>query len=110
MFNERLKEIMTSLVKHLPHDGPVGKMLIATKRHPYRPAHIHFIVSADGYTSVTTELFADGDRYLDSDAVFGVRESLIVPFERHESVAEAARLNVSAPFYTVNYDFVLEPV
>jgi hydroxyquinol 1,2-dioxygenase len=110
MFNERLKEIMTSLVKHLPHDGPVGKMLIATKWHPYRPAQIHFIVSAKGYTPVTTELFAEGDRYLDSDAVFGVRESLIVPFERHESVAEAARLNVSAPFYTVNYDFVLEPV
>jgi len=93
----------------IPHDGPVGQMLIATRRHPYRPAHIHFIVSADGYASVTTELFAEGDPYLDSDAVFGVRGSLVVPFVRHESANEAARLNVSAPFYTVDYDFVLEP-
>jgi hydroxyquinol 1,2-dioxygenase len=93
----------------IPDDGPVGQMLIATKRHPYRPAHIHFIVSAEGYKTVTTELFAEGDPYLDSDAVFGVRESLIVPFVRHESADEAARLDVSAPFYTVDYDFVLEP-
>jgi hydroxyquinol 1,2-dioxygenase len=93
----------------IPYDGPVGQMLIAAGRHPYRPAHIHFIVSATGYRSVTTELFADGDPYLDSDAVFGVRGSLIVPFVPHESADEAARLNVSAPFYTVDYDFVLEP-
>jgi hydroxyquinol 1,2-dioxygenase len=94
----------------IPYDGPVGQMLIATGRHPYRPAHIHFIVSADGYRSVTTELFAEGDPYLDSDAVFGVRASLIVPFVRHGSADEAARLNVSAPFYTVDYEFVLEQV
>ena len=93
----------------IPHDGPVGQMLIAARRHPYRPAHIHFIVSANGHSSVTTELFAAGDPYLDSDAVFGVRGSLVVPFVRHESADEAARLNVSAPFYTVDYDFVLEP-
>jgi len=93
----------------IPHDGPVGQMLIATKRHPCRPAHIHFIVSANDYSSVTTELFAAGDPYLDSDAVFGVRRSLVVPFVCHESADEAARLNVSAPFYTVDYDFVLEP-
>jgi len=92
----------------IPYDGPVGQMLVATGRHPYRPAHIHFIVSANGYKSVTTELFAEGDPYLDSDAVFGVRESLIVPFVRHESADEAARMNVSAPFYVVDYDFVLE--
>jgi hydroxyquinol 1,2-dioxygenase len=93
----------------IPYDGPVGQMLIAAGRHPYRPAHIHFIVSAAGYRTVTTELFAEGDPYLDSDAVFGVRGSLIVPFVPHESADEAARLNVSAPFYTVDYDFVLEP-
>ena len=93
----------------IPYDGPVGQMLIATRRHPYRPAHIHFIVSASGYKAVTTELFAEGDPYLDSDAVFGVRESLIVPFVRHESADEAAGLNVPTPFYTVNFDFILEP-
>jgi hydroxyquinol 1,2-dioxygenase len=92
----------------IPEDGPVGKLLRSLGRHPYRPAHIHFIVSAKGYVPVTTELFADGDPYLDSDAVFGVRESLVVPFVRHDSSDEAARLNVSAPFYRVDYDFVLE--
>jgi hydroxyquinol 1,2-dioxygenase len=93
----------------IPYDGPVGRMLSALGRHPYRPAHIHFIVSAAGYRPVTTELYVEGDPYLDSDAVFGVRESLVVPFVRHEATDEAAGLNVSAPFYTVDYDFVLEP-
>ncbi|MGH2522622.1 MAG: 6-chlorohydroxyquinol-1,2-dioxygenase, partial [Anaerolineales bacterium] len=93
----------------IPHDGPVGRMLMAMGRDPYRPAHIHFIVSAASHKPVTTELFVEGDPYLDSDAVFGVRESLVVPFVRHTSADEAARLNVSAPFYTVDYDFVLEP-
>jgi protocatechuate 3,4-dioxygenase beta subunit len=91
----------------IPYDGPVGQMLIAMGRHPYRPAHIHFIVSAPGYKPVTTELFAEGDPYLDSDAVFGVRESLVVPFVRHDSADEASRLHVTAPFYIVDYDFVL---
>jgi len=94
----------------IPHDGPVGQMLIAMGRHPYRPAHIHFMISAEGYQPVTTELFVSGDPYLDSDAVFGVRESLIVKFVRHESEEEAERLNISTPFYTVDYDFVLEPM
>lgn len=93
----------------IPDDGPVGKLLRALGRHPYRPAHIHFILSAPGYESVTTELFAEGDSYLESDAVFGVRGSLVVPFVRHASADEAARFNVPAPFYTVDYDFVLEP-
>jgi hydroxyquinol 1,2-dioxygenase len=93
----------------IPYDGPVGRMLKALGRHPYRPAHVHFIVSAPGFRPVTTELFVEGDPYLDSDAVFGVRESLVVPFVPHASAAEAARLNVPAPFYTVDYDFVLEP-
>ena len=94
----------------IPDDGPVGQMLKAMGRHPYRPAHVHFIVSAQEYQPVTTELFVSGDPYLDSDAVFGVRESLVVPFVRNESSDDAARLGVSAPFFTVDYDFVLEPV
>jgi protocatechuate 3,4-dioxygenase beta subunit len=93
----------------IPNDGPVGQMLGAMGRHPYRPAHIHFIISADGYKSVTTELFADGDPYLDSDAVFGVRESLVIPFVENHSEEQANRLGLSAPFFLVDYDFVLEP-
>jgi len=93
----------------IPDDGPVGRMLRAMGRHPYRPAHIHFIVSAPGFKPVTTELFEEGDRYLDSDAVFGVREALVVPFVRRTSTEAAGGLDVPAPFYTVDYDFVLEP-
>lgn len=92
----------------IPGDGPVGQMLRAVGRHPYRPAHIHFIVSAEGYEAVTTEIFVEGDPYLDSDAVFGVRSSLVVDFVRSESTEEAARYGVAAPFYTVEYDFILQ--
>jgi hydroxyquinol 1,2-dioxygenase len=93
----------------IPSDGPVGRMLRALKRHPYRPAHIHFIVSAKGYLPVTTHVFAEGDPYLDSDAVFAVKNSLITTFERHDSPQEAAARKTSAPFYTVEYDFGLTP-
>ncbi len=93
----------------VPVDGPVGQMLLALGRHPYRPAHIHFIVSADGYRTLTTHLFASGDPYLDSDAVFGKKDALVVDFARHDSGDEARRRGVQAPFYTVEYDFVLLP-
>ncbi len=85
----------------IPTDGPVGKLLTGMGRHPYRPAHIHFIISADGYESVTTHLFVEGDEYLDSDAVFGVKDALIVPFVLHpaDDGAEA--------YYTVENDFRL---
>jgi catechol 1,2-dioxygenase len=91
----------------IPDDGPVGELLRALGRHPYRPAHIHFIVTAEGHAPLTTHLFVAGDPYLDSDAVFGTKDSLVVPFVRNESAAEAARYGVRAPFYTVQYDFVL---
>jgi hydroxyquinol 1,2-dioxygenase len=91
----------------VPDDGPVGQMLRALGRHPYRPAHIHFIVSAAGYQPVTTHLFASGDPYLESDVVFGTKDSLVVDFVRHESPEEAAGYGVRAPFYTAGYDFVL---
>lgn len=92
----------------IPADGPVGKMLRALGRHPYRPAHIHFQISAEGYRALTTELYVSDDPYLESDAVFGVRPSLIVDFRRNESEREAGERGVSAPFYTVEYEFVLE--
>jgi len=91
----------------IPSDGTVGIMLAALGRHPMRPAHVHFIVSAQGYQDVTTHVFVEGDPYLDSDAVFGVKESLIVPFVRHDDVPAAERLGVTNPFYTAEYDFVL---
>ena len=94
----------------VPDDGPVGQMLRALGRHQYRPAHIHFIVSAPGYATLTTHLFRQGDPYLDSDAVFGVKDDLIVEFARNDTAEEAAMHGVTAPFYTAAYDFVLEAV
>ena len=93
----------------IPDDGPVGEMLRASGRNWYRAAHIHLIVSAAGYVPVTTHLFVKGDSYLASDAVFGVKDSLIADFVRHDSDDLAAQHNVSVPFYTVEHDWVLEP-
>lgn len=64
----------------VPTDGPVGKILNATGRHPWRPAHLHFIVNANGYESLVTEVFPDDDPYLDEDTVFGVREDLVAQY------------------------------
>jgi len=91
----------------VPTDGPVGEVLRRMGRHPMRPAHLHFIVSASGYETVVTHLFVKGDPYLDSDAVFGVKDALIVDFARNESQVEAQKLGLTAPFYSANYVFVL---
>jgi catechol 1,2-dioxygenase len=94
----------------IPTDGPVGRMLRATNRHPWRPAHVHFVVSADGYEPVTTHLFDDVDPYLDSDTVFAVKDSLICTFLHHDARDEAAeRLGIDPPFCTAHFDFVLKP-
>ncbi|NJO32533.1 MAG: 6-chlorohydroxyquinol-1,2-dioxygenase [Rhodospirillales bacterium] len=86
----------------IPTDGPVGKMVLATGRHPNRPAHIHFIGTADGYESVTSHLFVEGDPYIDSDVVFGVKESLISDFVLVDDPVQAAEFNVSNPFRHVH--------
>ncbi len=94
----------------IPSDGPVGAMLKATGRHPMRPAHIHFVVMADGYEAVTTHIFDRTDEYLDSDAVFAVKDSLICDFVRHETpTAEATKLGIAGPVLTAEFDFVLKP-
>ena len=85
----------------IPSDGPVGAMLRATGRHPWRPAHIHFVVSAEGYEPVTTHIFDSADEYLASDAVFAVKDSLICDFKRHDTPdGEARRLGIEPPYYT----------
>ncbi|WP_176081852.1 intradiol ring-cleavage dioxygenase [Paraburkholderia tropica] len=84
----------------IPDDGPVGKMLAALGRHPYRPAHMHFIVTAPGFEKIVTHTFVGDDAYLKSDAVFGVKETLVAPFER---VSDGSTRWRSA------FDFVLTP-
>ena len=94
----------------IPDDGPVGEMLRATNRHPWRPAHVHFVVSADGYEPVTTHLFDNADPYLESDTVFAVKDSLVCRFVRHDAPDDTSRsLAIEPPFYTVDFDFVLKP-
>jgi hydroxyquinol 1,2-dioxygenase len=79
----------------IPNDGPAGQLLAAMGRHPFRPAHIHFMISAPGYRTLVTHLFLDGDQYLGSDAVFGVKPSLII------------RPRLIEGINTVEYDFGL---
>lgn len=94
----------------IPADGPVGAMLRATGRHPWRPAHIHFVVSADGYEPVTTHIFDRRDEYLESDAVFAVKPSLICDFVRHDMAeGDAARFGIAPPYYAAEFDFSLKP-
>jgi len=93
----------------VPDDGPVGDMLRAMGRHPNRPGHMHMMVCSDGFVPLTTHLFPADSPYLDSDAVFGVRDSLIVPFERHERGAAPDGRAMDRPFHTAQYDFALAP-
>ncbi|WP_406357207.1 intradiol ring-cleavage dioxygenase [Streptomyces sp. NBC_00658] len=93
----------------IPTDGPVGELLKATDRHPYRPAHIHFIASAEGHTSVTTHIFVAGSEYLDSDAVFAVKQSLIQDFADTDDPSLAREFGVPNPFRHARFDLVLEP-
>lgn len=91
----------------VPTDGPVGKMLRSMGRHPYRPGHIHMIVSAPGYAPVTTHLFVADSPYLHSDAVFAMKESLIVDFKPHPAGSAPFGDAIDVPYYTAQYDFRL---
>ena len=93
----------------IPDDGPVGRMLQATGRHPWRPAHIHFMVSADGHVPVTTHVFDSESRYLESDAVFGVKHSLVHTFVEHDPGAAPEASGISGRWYTTDIDIALEP-
>jgi hydroxyquinol 1,2-dioxygenase len=94
----------------IPYDGPVGDLLRAIGRHPMRPAHIHYLISAPGYETLITHVFPEGDEYLESDAVFGVKDSLVTDFVKNQSAESAAQYGAKAPFYEVSFDFGLKPV
>ena len=91
----------------IPDDGPVGKLLDALGRHPYRPAHLHFILKADGFETLVTHIFDPDDRYINSDAVFGVKQTLLADFRKVDDSERANALGFSNPFWEVEYDFVL---
>jgi hydroxyquinol 1,2-dioxygenase len=91
----------------IPSDGPVGRMLEATGRHPWRPAHLHFMITAPGHERLITHVFRRGSPYLDSDAVFGVRPSLVADWTRHDAGTAPDGSRRDAPYWTLDFDFVL---
>ena len=98
----------------VPTDGPGGEMLRATGGHAWRPSHLHFIVKAPGHRTLVSEIFADGDPYLDQDAVFGVREDLVMQYHQQPAgtfPASGYDLSgkVDGPWLKVDFDLVLTP-
>lgn len=95
----------------VPVDGPVGEILKAAGRHPWRPSHLHYIVSADGFRSLVTEVFPDDDPYLDQDTVFGVRDDLIMKYieKPADSFPKGFELSgtVNEDYLRVDFDLVL---
>jgi catechol 1,2-dioxygenase len=94
----------------IPTDGPVGELLIATGRHAFRPAHIHFIVRAPGHRPLTTHIFVAGSRYIESDTVFAVKKSLVVDFEEVTDQAQADKWHAGrVPFRHADIDIIMQP-
>ncbi len=98
----------------VPDDGPVGELLRATGREPWRPSHLHFIVSAPGHKTLVTEVFPSDDPYLDQDAVFGVRQRLIMEYKlgtNHKTLSDELVIKAKLAdesFFTVDFDFILK--
>jgi hydroxyquinol 1,2-dioxygenase len=94
----------------IPDDGPVGALLRATKRHPWRPAHVHFMIAAPGFETLITHVFVAEDQYLDSDAVFGVKTSLIADFVKMPPGALPDGSATAQPWRHLSYQFGLKPI
>ena len=93
----------------VPTDGPVGELLRAMHRDAMRPGHLHFIASAPGCASVTTQIFASDSPWLKHDAVFGVSETLVATFEHHPPGIAPDGRKLEVPFCTVDFDLRLRP-
>ncbi len=92
----------------VPTDGPVGQMLLSSARHPWRPAHIHFLIESAGHQPLVTHIFREGDQYLDSDVVFGVRPSLVGQFAQHAAGTAPDGRQLSQPYWTMAYEFSMQ--
>jgi hydroxyquinol 1,2-dioxygenase len=93
----------------IPDDGPVGRMLKAQNRHPFRPEHVHFMISAPGHRKLVTHIFAAGDAYLDADVVFGVKVSLIEAFQAHDGGVAPDGRAMGDAWFSLARDFRLAP-
>jgi len=92
----------------VPTHGPSGELLRAQRRHPYRPAHLHFLGYKPGYQTMITQVFVDDDPYLESDVVFGVTRDLIGQYVRHDAGVTLPATDVQAPWYTLDFSFNME--
>jgi protocatechuate 3,4-dioxygenase beta subunit len=93
----------------IPTDGPVGEMILQTRRNPMRPAHVHFLVNAPGYEPLVTHVFIEGDKYLDSDVVFGVKRELISKVEKRTDAVMPDGKPADAPWHLMSYEFRMKP-
>src|SRR4029450_11517269 len=93
----------------IPTDGPVGEMILQTRRHPMRPAHVHFLVDAPGYQPLITHVFMDGDKYLDSDVVFGVKDELVAKIEKRTDPTMPDGKPAATPWHLMTYEFRMKP-
>jgi len=93
----------------IPTDGPVGEMIVQTGRHPMRPAHVHFLVNAPGHEPLITHVFIDGDKYIDSDVVFGVKDELIAKVEKRSDATMPDGKKAEAPWHLMTYEFRVKP-
>jgi len=93
----------------IPTDGPVGEMILQVRRHAYRPAHIHFLVDAPGYEPLITHVFIEGDKYLDSDVVFGVKNDLVSRVEKRTDATMPDGKPAAAPWHLMTYEFRMKP-
>jgi hydroxyquinol 1,2-dioxygenase len=93
----------------IPMDGPVGELIRASNRHPMRPAHVHFLVAAPGFEPLVTHVFIEGDEFLRSDAVFGVKEDLICRIEKRTDPVRPDGSRGEQPWHLMTYDFRMKP-
>ena len=93
----------------IPTDGPVGQMILDLRRHPMRPAHVHFLVNAPGHEPLVTHVFVEGDKYIDSDVVFGVKKELISTVEKRTDPKMPDGKAAPSPWYLMSYEFRLKP-
>jgi hydroxyquinol 1,2-dioxygenase len=93
----------------IPTDGPVGEMIIGVRRHAMRPAHIHFLVAAPGFEPLITHVFMEGDKYIDSDVVFGVKDELIAKIEKRSDAVMPDGKPADGPWHLMSYEFRMKP-
>jgi protocatechuate 3,4-dioxygenase beta subunit len=93
----------------VPTDGPIGELIRAAGRHAMRPAHVHFLVDAPGYQPLVTHVFIDGDEYLHSDAVFGVKPELVATIAHHHEPVMPDGKPANGPWHVMTYHFQMNP-